>query len=50
MTVRFGHAPLVKKLLASGADKTITNKAGKDAEALAIEYGKQDIAASLASA
>merc|ERR1740130_120193 len=48
--VRFGHAPLVKKLIASGADKTILNKAGTDAEALAKEYGKTEIAATLARA
>jgi len=47
--VRFGHAPLVDKLLASGTDKKIINKAGKDAQALAIEYGKTGIAARLAS-
>merc|ERR1719231_1112264 len=46
--VRFGHAPLVDKLLSSGADKRIMNKEGKDAEALAKEYGKQAIASRLA--
>lgn len=45
--VRFGHAPLVDKLLASGADRTIMNKAGKTPEDVAVEYGKQAIAATL---
>jgi len=47
--VRFGHAPLVEKLLASGADAKITNKDGKDAETLAVEYGKHSITARLNS-
>mmetsp|Transcript_101525 Transcript_101525/g.176236 ORF Transcript_101525/g.176236 Transcript_101525/m.176236 type:complete len:767 (-) Transcript_101525:287-2587(-) len=46
--VRFGHAPLVEKLLASGADKNVKNKAGKDAETVAIDYGKTAIATQLA--
>jgi len=46
--VRFGHAPLVDKLLASGADRRLVNKAGKDAVALAVEYGKTALAARLA--
>jgi hypothetical protein len=46
--VRFGHAPLVEKLLKSGADKKIVNKDGKNAEALAAEYGKQAISTMLA--
>jgi hypothetical protein len=48
--VRFGHVPLVEKLLASGADRRIVNKDGKDAEALAKEYGKTAVAARLAKA
>jgi len=48
--VRFGHAPLVNKLLSSGADKKIANKDGKDAESLAREYGKHEIVARLAKA
>lgn len=46
--VRFGHAPLVEKLLSAGADKKITNKDGKTAEELAQDYGKHDIRARLA--
>jgi urate oxidase len=46
--VRFGHTPLVEKLLRSGADKRITNKEGKDATALAKEYNKSDIVRILA--
>jgi hypothetical protein len=45
--VRFGHAPLVDKLLSSGADRTITNKDGYDSTTLAKEYGKTAIAARL---
>lgn len=46
--VRFGHAGVVDKLLKAGADKTIKNKDGKNAEDIAKDYGKQAIAASLA--
>jgi len=48
--VRFGHAPLVDKLLRAGTDKKIVNKDGKDAETLANDYGKKAIAARLARA
>ena len=37
---RFGHVEVVKILLAGGADKTITNKAGHTAVEIAAEYGK----------
>eukprot|EP00927_Polykrikos_kofoidii_P040456 TRINITY_DN3457_c0_g1_i3.p1 TRINITY_DN3457_c0_g1~~TRINITY_DN3457_c0_g1_i3.p1 ORF type:complete len:771 (-),score=127.48 TRINITY_DN3457_c0_g1_i3:255-2567(-) len=45
--VRFGHALLVDKLLASGADRKIMNKAGKTPADVAVEYGKHAIAAKL---
>ena len=42
--VRFGHAKVTRVLLDAGADCNIRNKDGYDALALALEYGKADVA------
>jgi len=44
---RFGHAGVVEQLLKGGADKSLKNKAGKDALAISNDQGKPDVAAML---
>lgn len=44
---RFGHGNVVKSILASGADRSIRNSAGKRAVDLAAEYEKPEVVAIL---
>jgi len=41
---KFGHEQVVKTLLAAGSDTKLTNKAGHDPLAVAIEHGKEAVA------
>lgn len=45
--VRFGHAEVVKQLLAAGSDGTLANKEGQDAQGVAAEYAQDAVAALL---
>jgi len=44
---QWGKAGIVDYLLAEGADRSITNKAGKTADRLAFEHGHRSLSAAI---